>query len=71
MFFFAEISHSEVLFSLLGGLNPTTFGLTAKRASRLRPKSSILKCRLIFFGIIRAFYRGKIFFESLTLIKRP
>ena len=40
--FFAAISSSQILmFSLLGGLEPPTFRLTAVRASRLRHKSSI------------------------------
>ena len=39
--FFAAISDLEgLLFSLLGWLDPPTFGLTAERASRLRHKSS-------------------------------
>ena len=65
---FAEKSDSVVLlFSLLGGLNSPTFGLSAERASRLRPKSSIHKCRLIFLVIIQAFSMGKIYFgESDT-----
>ena len=39
--FFAEVSDFEILMFLLqGGLEPPTFGLAAKRASRLRHKSS-------------------------------
>ena len=39
--FFAEVSDFEILmFSLQGGLEPPTFGLSAEPASRLRHKSS-------------------------------
>ena len=55
---YAEKSDSMVLlFSLLGGLEPPTFRLTAERASRLRHKSSIIN-----------HFMKKKFFERLKVI---
>ena len=57
LFFFAEISDSEVLFSLPGGLEPPTFRFSAERSNRLRDKSSI-----------KVSFMKKYFFERLKLI---
>ena len=66
--FFAAISDFQILmFSLLGGLEPPTFRLTAERASRLRHK---IDCRLIFYASFELcmmnFYASLIFYASLN-----
>ena len=68
--FFAAISDFEVLFfSLLGGLEPPTFRLTAERASRLRHKSSITCVGWFFMNHSGLVLWEKFIFESLKLSK--
>ena len=58
--FFAAISDFQILmFSLLGGLEPPTFRLTAERASRLRHK---IDCRLIFYASFELCSMRKVYF---------
>ena len=57
LFFFAEISDSEVLFLLPGGLESPTFRLTVERSNRLRHKRSI-----------KVSFMKKYIFERLKLI---
>ena len=67
--FFAEVSDFEILmFSLQGGLEQPTFGLSAEPASRLRHNSS-KRCVGWFFMHHSSFVLWeKFIFESLKLI---
>ena len=68
--FFAAISDLEgLLSSLLGWLDPPTFGLTAERASRLRHKSSITCVGWFFMHHSSFVLWEKFISESLKLIK--
>ena len=71
--FFAAISDFQILmFSLLGGLEPPTFRLTAERASRLRHKLSVdcaSRLSVDFLCIVRAlFYEKSLFLRALNLL---